>query len=198
MTRDEIFNFFHANYHDYNKMKSLLENIIKDHQLEIKTLQDKLQVQTTSSKKELTITKETSIVESKKQESQSDIKDIINLFDVKRQSIQANFVRQEYRNMDGEYLLRKHLVETNRTPKMFLDAVQWLFSNNPKAAFHREYIMNIGSLIKHFNTIEHQAMYSEESVQYSEEAQVWVNVYKKKGFSDEEILQKLREGGYLQ
>ncbi|WP_455756138.1 hypothetical protein [Sulfurimonas sp.] len=193
MTRDEIFNFFHANYHDYNKMKGLLENIIKDHQQEIEELNKKINGKSS---------KEIEVQEVRKKElevkKQDEVKEIVSLFDVKRQSIQANFVRQEYRNMDGEYLLRKHLVETNRTPKMFLDAVQWLFSNNPKAAFHREYIMNIGTLIKHFNTIEHQAMYSEESVQYSEEAQVWVNVYKKKGFSDEEILQKLREGGYLQ
>ena len=57
--------------------------------------------------------------------------------------------------------------------------------------------MNIGHLIKHFNALEHQAMYCKESLAFSEEAQVWANVYKKKGLSDEEILEKLREGGYL-
>lgn len=192
MTRDEIFNYYSANYHDYNKVKSMLNKVILDHEAEIKALQDKLNQ---NSSKEVQVKEDSKKYVVKKE--QTEIGRIVALFDVKRKSIQSNFVRQEYRNMDGEYLLRKHLYETKRTPQMFLDAVQWLFSNNPKAAFHREYIMNIGHLIKHFNAIEHQAMHSEESVQFSEEAQVWANVYKKKGFSDEEILEKLREGGYL-
>ncbi|MDQ7045110.1 MAG: hypothetical protein Q9M32_04270 [Sulfurimonas sp.] len=193
MTRDEIFNY-HAAYHsDYNKMKSMLNKVILDHEAEIEALKfsfnkktsQELQVEV-ASKKELI------------KNEQTEIGRVVSLFDVKRKSIQANFVRQEYKNIDGEYLLRKHLYETKRTAQMFLEAVQWLFSNNPKAAFHREYIMNIGHLIKHFNALEHQAMHSAESVQFSEEAQVWANVYKKKGFSDDEILEKLREGGYLE
>ena len=192
MTRDEIFNYYSANYHDYNKVKSMLNKIILDHEVEINKLQENIpknnatQVSVQENTKKVILRKE-----------QTETGRVVSLFDVKRKSIQANFVRQEYKNMDGEYLLRKHLYETKRTPQMFLDAVQWLFSNNPKAAFHREYIMNIGHLIKHFNALEHQAMHSSESVQFSEEAQVWANVYKKKGFSDEEILEKLREGGYL-
>jgi len=192
MTRDEIFNYYSANYHNYENVKSLLNKIIVEHEKEIESLKKQYEKQApnklqeaTSQKKELQL------------KEQTEIGRIVSLFDVKRKSIQANFVRQEYKNMDGEYLLRKHLYETKRTPQMFLDAVQWLFSNNPKAAFHRDYIMNIGHLIKHFNALEHQAMHSVESVQFSEEAQVWVNVYKKKGFSDEEILEKLREGGYV-
>lgn len=192
MTRAEIFNYYSANYHDYNKIKSMLDKVIIDHEAQIQELQNKLdknhssglQVQG-SAKKEIV------------KKEQTETGRVVSLFDVKRQSIQANFVRQEYKNIDGEYLLRKHLYETKRTPQMFIEAVQWLFSNNPKASFHREHIMNIGSLIKNFNAIEHQAMHSQESVQFSEEAQVWANVYKKKGFSDEEILEKLREGGYL-
>ena len=192
MSRDDIFNYYSANYHNYNNVKSMLNKIILEHEEEIKILEEKLDKinepslkLTHIAKKELALNKQTEIGR------------VISLFDVKRQSIQANFVRQEYKNMDGEYLLRKHLYETKRSPKMFLDAVAWLFSNNPKASFHREYIMNIGHLIKHFNALEHQAMYSKESLAFSEEAQVWANVYKKKGLSDEEILEKLREGGYL-
>ena len=192
MSRDDIFNYYSANYHDYNNVKSMLNKIILEHEEEIKVFQEKLDKinepslkLTPTAKKELALNKQTEIGR------------VISLFDVKRQSIQANFVRQEYKNMDGEYLLRKHLYETKRSPKMFLDAVVWLFSNNPKAGFHREYIMNIGHLIKHFNALEHQAMYCKESLAFSEEAQVWANVYKKKGLSDEEILEKLREGGYL-
>lgn len=191
MTKDEIFKFYSANYHDYNRIKGMLNQIVDEHEQEIKILQKKLNI---NSSKELQV-KEVKNEMIKK--TQTEIGRIVSLFDVKRKSIQANFVRQEYKNMDGEYLLRAHVRETGRTPQMFIDAIQWLFSNNPKAGFHREYIMNIGSLIKHFNALEHQAMHSQESVQFSEEAQVWANVYKKKGFSKEEILEKLREGGYL-
>ncbi len=190
MTRDEILKYYSANYHDYSKIKLMLNRIVDEHEEEIQTLHKKLNP-----------SKEIKIQESKNellQKQQTEIGRIVNLFDVKRKSIQANFVRVEYRNVDGEYLLRKHLHETQRTPQMFIDAIQWLFSKNPKAGFHREYIMNIGNLIKHFNTLEHQSMHSQESIQYSEEAQVWANVYKKKGFSDQVILEKLREGGYLE
>ena len=192
MTRDEIFNYYSANYHNYNNVKSMLNKIILDHEAEIKSLEEKLNKNTSNSLQTAKVVNKELV-----KKEQTEIGRIVSLFDIKRKSIQENFVRQEYKNIDGEYLLRKHLYETKRTPQMFIDAVQWLFSNNPKAAFHREYIMNIGHLIKHFNALEHQAMHSEESVQFSEEAQVWANVYKKKGLSDEEILEKLREGGYL-
>jgi hypothetical protein len=136
-------------------------------------------------------------VEENIEEYNADIKRVVTIFDQERRKLQGNFVRKEYRNVDGQYLLRMHLKETKRTPKMFFDAVRWLFSNNPKAAFHREYIMNIGKLIEHFNTLEHQAMYSKEAVAFNDEAQVWYNVYKKQGLSDDDILEKLREGGYI-
>ena len=57
--------------------------------------------------------------------------------------------------------------------------------------------MNISKLIEHFNTLEHQAMYSKESLKFNEEAQSWYNIYKKKGLSEEEILEKLKEGGFM-
>ena len=125
------------------------------------------------------------------------IKRVVNFFDQERRKIQKNYVRQEYKNIDGEYLLRVHLKESGRTPEMFFDAVRWLFSNNPEAAFHRQYIMNITKLIEHYNTLEHQAMYSKKAIEFSQEAQTWYNVYKKQGFKEEEILEKLKEGGYL-
>mgnify|MGYP007012669027 CR=1 FL=1 len=192
MTRDEIFNYYSANYHSYENVKSLLNKIILEHEKEITSLKEQCDKQFSNKPQVISTPKKDIGLKEQTEEGR-----IVGLFDVKRKSIQANFVRQEYKNIDGEYLLRKHLYETKRTPKMFLDAVQWLFSNNPKASFHREYIMNIGHLIKHFNALEHQAMHSVESIQFSEEAQVWANVYKKKGFSDEAILEKLREGGYL-
>lgn len=126
-----------------------------------------------------------------------DIKRVVNLFDQERKKIQPNFVRKESKNIDGEYLLREHLKETSRTPLMFFDAIRWLFSNNPKASFHRQYIMNIAKLIEHFNALEHQAMYSQEAVKFNEEAQTWYNIYKKQGLSESEILEKLREGEYI-
>ena len=126
-----------------------------------------------------------------------EIKRIVNLFDQERKKIQPNFIRKEAKYTDGEHLLRVHLKETNRTPAMFFDAIRWLFSNNPKASFHRQYIMNIAKLIEHFNTLEHQAMYSEEAVKFNEEAQSWYNIYKKQGLKEEEILEKLKEGGFI-
>ena len=126
-----------------------------------------------------------------------EIKRVVSFFDQERRKIQPNFVRQEFRNGDGVYILKLHLKETGRTPAMFYDAIRWLFSSHPKAAFHRQYIMNIGKLIEHFNTLEHQALYSKESLKLSQEAQSWYNVYKKQGLSDEAILEKLREGGYI-
>lgn len=131
-------------------------------------------------------------------EKDAEIKRIVSFFDMERKKLQPNYVRKESSyNMSGEYLLRVHLKETGRTPQMFFDAIRWLFSNNPKASFHRQYIMNIGKLIEHFNTLEHQAMYSQEAVQFNEEAQAWYNIYEKQGLSKEEILDKLREGEYI-
>ena len=130
-------------------------------------------------------------------ELNANIKRVVTVFDQERRKLQSNFVRKEYKNMDGEYLLRLHLKETGRTPQMFFDAIRWLFSKNPKAEFHRQYIMNIGKLIEHFNTLEHQAMYSKEVIQFNDEAQAWYNIYKKQGLDDETILVQLREGGYI-
>lgn len=126
-----------------------------------------------------------------------EIKRVVTFFDHERKKLQSSYMRKEYKNFDGEYLLRLHLKESKRTPKMFADAVRWLFSNNPKAAFHRQYIMNIGKLIEHFNSLEHQAMYSEEAVAFNDEAKAWYNVYKKQGLPDEEIMQILKDGGYI-
>jgi hypothetical protein len=126
-----------------------------------------------------------------------DIKRIVTFFDQERKKIQPNYFRRESKNIDAQYLLRMHLKESGRTPQMFFDAIRWLFSNNPKAAFHRDYIMNIGKLIEHFNALEHQAVFSQDAVEFNEEAQSWYNVLKKQGLNDEEILRELREGGYI-
>ena len=195
MTRDEIFNYYYAYHSDYNKVKDLLNKIIIEHEKEIEQLNFKVNKK---SSQELQVQEQKN--KQIQQKKQDEIKEVVSLFDVKRKSIQPNFVRKEFGgdSAKGEYLLRKHIFETNRTPKMFLDAIRWLFSNNPKAEFHRSNTMNIEQLIRNFNKIEHDAMHSKESVKFSEEAQIWANVYKKKGFSDEEILQKLKEGGYIQ
>ncbi|WP_321777673.1 replication initiation protein [Sulfurimonas sp.] len=126
-----------------------------------------------------------------------DTRRVVNYFDQERKKIQKNYIRREFKNIDGEYLLRKHLKETGRTPKMFNEAIRWLFSNNPKASFHRQNIMNIGKLIEHFNVLEHQAMYSKEAIEFNEETQIWVNIYRKQGMPEDEILEKLREAGYI-
>jgi len=127
-----------------------------------------------------------------------EIKRVINLFDYERKKLQPNYVRKEFKNIDGEYLLRIHLKETKRTPEMFFDAIRWLFSNNPQATFHRQNIMNIGKLIENYNTLEHQSMYSQKAVTFNEEAQSFYNIYKKRGLSESEILRNLREGGFIE
>ena len=156
-----------------------VDNIVEKKDLIVKEVKKELQNHTTD-------------------EQNDEIKRIVSLFDHERKKLQPNYVRKESSyNMSGEYLLRVHLKETGRTPQMFFDAIRWLFSNNPKASFHRQYIMNIGKLIEHFNTLEHQAMYSKEAVEFNEEAQVWYNIYKKQGLSEDDILAKLREGEYI-
>ncbi|MBU0631380.1 replication initiation protein [bacterium] len=124
-------------------------------------------------------------------------KKVVEYFDKRRQELQPNFRRIEYKNIDAIYQLRLHFKETGRTPEMFIDAINWLFSDRKEAEFHRAYIMSIGKLIEKFNTLEHLAIYSKESIKMSEEAKSWANVYKKQGLGDEEIIQKLKEGGYL-
>jgi len=143
------------------------------------------------------IVKKTKAVDAKSDDFNLKIKRVIAFFDQERKKLQRNFIRKEHRNMDGEYMLRQHLKETNRTPEMFYDAIRWLFSNNPKAAFHRDYIMNIAKLIEHYNTLEHQAMHSKEAIEFNEEAQTWANIYKKQGMNDTEIIDKLREAGFV-
>ncbi|EQB34282.1 hypothetical protein M947_11635 [Sulfurimonas hongkongensis] len=143
------------------------------------------------------IVKKTKTVDANSDEFNLKIKRVVAFFDQERKKLQRNFIRKEYRNMDAEYMLRLHLKETNRTPEMFYDAIRWLFSNNPKAAFHRDYIMNIAKLIEHYNTLEHQAMHSKEALEFNEEAQTWANIYKKQGMDDAEIIEKLREAGFI-
>jgi len=149
-------------------------------------------------KKELVTTTQHKILSTQDQHLQNkEIKQVISFFDLKRKEVQQNYKRKELNNTDAEYLLRNYFLESGRNAKMFIDAIQWLFSSNPKAKFHREYIMNIGSLIKHFNALEYQAMYSKESIEFNEEAKAWASVYKKKGLSEIEILNNLQNAGYL-
>lgn len=143
------------------------------------------------------LVKKTKALDPKSDDLNLKIKRVVAFFDQERKKLQRNFIRKEHRNMDGEYMLRLHLKETNRTPEMFYDAIRWLFSNNPKAAFHRDYIMNIAKLIEHYNTLEHQAMHSKEAIEFNEEAQTWANIYKKQGMDDAEIIEKLREAGFV-
>jgi len=128
---------------------------------------------------------------------QDDISRVVRIFDQERRKLQPNYVRNEYKNMDGAYLLRLHIAESGRTPKMFFDAVRWLFSTNPKAEFHRQYIMNIGKLIQHFNTLEHQSMYSKEAIEFTQEAKILIRALEKRGASENEIKAELKKGGFI-
>jgi len=128
---------------------------------------------------------------------QDDISRVVRIFDQERKKLQPNYVRHEYKNMDGAYLLRLHIAESGRTPKMFFDAVRWLFSTNPKAEFHRQYIMNIGKLIQHFNTLEHQSMYSKEAIEFTQEAKILIRALEKRGASEDEIKAELKKGGFI-
>lgn len=138
------------------------------------------------------ITSEQAVEKFKKIE---DATNVVEYFDVKRKQIQPNFYRQEYNNIDGIYLLNVHMASTGRTSQMFYDAITWLFSANKEAEFHRQYIMSIGKLIEKYNTLEHLAMYSKNSIKAGEEVVGWVNYYRKKGLGDTEILKTLQDGG---
>ena len=173
-----------------SKDKIKITNLEKEKKILVKEIQASEVIEVDESLKK--------IEKQKTLDTNDEIKRIVSFFDFERKKLQPNYVRKESSyNMSGEYLLRVHLKETGRTPQMFFDAIRWLFSNNPQASFHRQYIMNIGKLIEHFNTLEHQAMYSKEAVEFNEEAKVWYNIYKKQGLSHEEILEKLKEGEYI-
>ena len=186
---------------DGKKVASLVFHINSKETIKSKKLQNEQKMLTKEVKesKAVDVKQRTKLIRKDADDEFNDeIKRIVSFFDHERKKLQPNYVRKESSyNMSGEYLLRVHLKETGRTPQMFFDAIRWLFSNNPKASFHRQYIMNIGKLIEHFNTLEHQAMYSKEAVEFNEEAKVWYNIYKKQGLSHEEILQKLKEGEYI-
>lgn len=197
MTREEIFKYYDKHWDDYHKTKAMINRVIDNYESDIQSLEEKLNKQS-SANSIAVVKKKVNKSELQKADYLNEIKRVVTLFDTKRKSIQKNYIRHEYKKQDGEWILRLHLSDTDRTPQMFIDAIQWLFSKNPKAEFHRSNTMNIEQLIRNFNKIEHDAMHSKEAIKFSEEAQVWANVYKKKGFSEEEILEKLREGGYLE
>ncbi len=195
---DIYFNF--EEIKDSNKVMGIVFYILKNEKNMIDDIINKLFIQTRKTltkKNEITthVPKKNVLKNDNDDEYNLSIKRVVTMFDQERKKLQPNYVRKEKKN--AEYLLREHLRETKRTPSMFFDAIRWLFSKNPKAEFHRQYIMNIGKLIEHFNTLEHQAMYSKEALQFNDEAQAWYNIYKKQGLDDDTILQKLREGGYI-
>ena len=194
---------------DGKKVTSLIFNICSAEELESlkieekedvrkNLLSDSLEIEAVEVKTEsLLVQNAVKSLDKKLSPENEEIKRIVSFFDLERKKLQPNFVRREFKNVDGEWLLRVHLKETGRTPKMFFDAIRWLFSSNPQATFHRQNIMNIAKLIENFNTIEHQAMYSQKAVSFNEEAQSWYNIYKKRGLSESEILEILKDGGFL-
>ena len=181
---------------DFKNLFELDEEVKEDKNLFALQIQDEKIIEV-EVKKEIvnTTVKEPNL--ERKENSNLDIKRVVSFFDQERKKLQPNYVRKEFKNTDGEYLLRVHMHETNRTAQMFYDAIRWLFSSSPKAQFHRQYIMNIAKLIEHFNTLEHEAMYSKEEIKFNEEGQVWYNIYKKQGLEHDAILDKLREGGFI-
>lgn len=181
-----IFNIFGDNKKKILVSNSLEIDIFKEEEINIKPLTESSMIQ-----------KAIQTIDKTLSPQNQEIKRIVSFFDLERKKIQPNYVRREFKNVDGEYLMRMHLQETGRTPEMFFDAVRWLFSSNPQATFHRQNIMNIAKLIENFNTLEHQAMYSQKAVSFNEEAQSWYNIYKKRGLSESEILEILKDGGFL-
>ena len=121
---------------------------------------------------------------------------ICNYFDRKKQKLQPNFMRNEN---DAEYLIKQAL-EAGRTLEQFKDAIDYLFSGRETMAFWVKTINNIASLIKHFNAIEADSIAETRSpkvLEMNETTKAYANVLRKKGMSDDEVLEKLKSEGFV-
>ncbi|NOQ31083.1 MAG: hypothetical protein GQ570_08185 [Helicobacteraceae bacterium] len=123
-----------------------------------------------------------------------DIKRVVNNFDTFRKKLQPSFVRQEFKNQDGQYILRLHIAETGRTPEMFNGAIRWLFSDDKEARFLRNNIMNISSLVQNYNKIEMLYIAKSSEAKVVDDTKRAVEYYRKKGYSDEAIAKGLKDG----
>ncbi len=85
-----------------------------------------------------------------------------------------------------------------RTVTELVDCINWIYTNDGK--FWQKNILSGAKLRKQFDQMNMQVItkqHTKQELKLSEEAQVWANVYRKQGMSEEVIIEKLREGEYI-
>ena len=112
----------------------------------------------------------------------------VSTFDAFRREIQPNFVRQEFKNIDGAYLLREDCYKTGRTIQMYQDAIRWLFSGDKEAQFFIGYVDNIGALIKNYNKIEMKYITNSKDTRRAEMLKRAVKFYMGQGMTQEQAI----------
>ena len=118
-------------------------------------------------------------------------KKICKYFDHKRKQIQPSFYRNEN---NAEYLLTRHLKETGRTPKMFLDAIDYLFSGEKAIEFWRDTINNIAGLIKHYNAVEMKYLSGSKDTKKFQTDKREFKICLEKGMSEDEYISIKQRG----
>jgi hypothetical protein len=122
---------------------------------------------------------------------------VVREFDSHRKQIQPNF---DINLCEGRYsknaydVMREHLCNTThtRTPEHYFAAIRWLFNSKAKEAeFWRKTINSISKLIQHYDAIEMAAMSNEEELKMNAEIKTRVEIMRKHGSSEEEIIREI-------
>ncbi len=122
---------------------------------------------------------------------------VVREFDSHRKQIQPNF---DINLCEGRYsknaydVMREHLYDTThtRTPEHYFAAIRWLFNSKVKEAeFWRKTINSISKLIQHYDAIEMAAMSNEEELKMNAEIKTRVEIMRKHGSSEEEIIREI-------
>jgi len=85
-----------------------------------------------------------------------------------------------------------------RTVEQLKECIDWIYTE--KGAFWQKNILSGKKLREKFDTMNMQVITkvsTKQELKLSEEAQVWANVYRKQGMSEEDIIEKLREAEYI-
>ncbi|MFZ2891143.1 MarR family transcriptional regulator [Sulfuricurvum sp.] len=122
---------------------------------------------------------------------------VVREFDSHRKQIQPTF---DINLCEGRYsknaydVMRLHLLDTThiRIPEHYFAAIRWLFNSKAKEAeFWRKSINSISKLIQHYDAIEMAAMSNEEELKMNAEIKTRVEVMRKHGSSEEEIIREI-------
>lgn len=85
-----------------------------------------------------------------------------------------------------------------RTVNQLVECINWIYSK--EGEFWQKNILSGKKLREKFDTMNMQVItktHTKQELKLSEEAQVWANVYRKQGMSEELIIEKLREAEYI-